>query len=265
MIENFLTLSFLTIIFCTLACSMMGNLVLWKRISFYGDAVSHSALLGFALGAFLEINQIIILIIFNLFFASLVNILSKQKSFAIDSIVMILSYFFISCAVLFNENFNKDFIFEEFLFGDIASITNLQFSIIAILTIMIIIFVSINLKKILISLLNQDIAIVKNVKINLINNLFMILLSLLIAFAVKVTGVFLITALMIIPCATARIFSKNPQEMIIKSAILGVAISSLSFAFATFFGLSITPSIIFFHCLLFFISLLIKNIFYDKI
>jgi len=265
MIENFLTISFLTIIFCTLACSMMGNLVLWKRISFYGDAVSHSALLGFTLGAFLEINQIIILIIFNLFFATLVNILSKQKSFAIDSIVMILSYFFVSCAVLFNENFNKNFVFEEFLFGDNSSITTLHFSIIAILTIMIIIFIKINLKKFLISLLNQDIAIVKNIKINLINNLFMILLSLLIAFAVKVTGVFLITALMIIPCATARIFSKNPQETILKSAILGVTISSLSFAFATSFGLSITPSIIFFHCLLFFISLLIKNIFYDKI
>jgi hypothetical protein len=53
--------------------------------------------------------------------------------------------------------------------------------------------------------------------------------------------------------------------MIIKSAILGVAISSLAFAFATSFSLSITPSIIFFHCFLFFISLLIKNIFYDKI
>ena len=265
MIENFLTISFFTLIFCTLACSMMGSLVLWKRISFYGDAVSHSALLGFTLGVFLEINQIIILIIFNLFFATLVNILSKQKSFAIDSVVMILSYFFISCAVLFNENFNKDFVFEEFLFGDISSISTLHFSIIAILTILIIIFVSLNLKKFLISLLNQDIAIVKNIKINLLNNLFMILLSLLIAFAVKVTGVFLITALMIIPCATARIFSKNPQEMIIKSVVLGVIISGFSFAFATSFGLSITPSIIFFHCLLFFISLLIKNIFYDKI
>ena len=265
MIENFLTISFFTLIFCTLACSMMGSLVLWKRISFYGDAISHSALLGFTLGAFLGINQIIILIIFNLFFATLVNIFSKQKSFAIDSVVMILSYFFISCAVLFNENFNKNFVFEEFLFGDISSISNIHFSIIAILTILIIIFVSLNLKKFLISLLNQDIAIVKNIKINLLNNLFMILLSLLIAFAAKVTGVFLITALMIIPCATARIFSKNPQEMIIKSVVLGVTISGLSFGFATYFGLSITPSIIFFHCLLFFISLLIKNIFYDKI
>ena len=265
MIENFLTISFLTIIFCTLACSMMGNLVLWKRISFYGDAVSHSALLGFTLGAFLEINQIIILIIFNLFFAILVNILSKQKSFAIDSVVMILSYFFISCAVLFNENFNKNFVFEEFLFGDIASITNFHFLTIFILTIFITIFIILYLKKFLIGLLNQDIAVVKNIKINHLNNLFMILLSLLIAFAVKVTGVFLITALMIIPCATARIFSKNPQEMIIKSAILGFAMSCLGFLFASSFGLSIVPLIIFFHCLLFFISLLIKNIFYDKI
>ena len=59
--------------------------------------------------------------------------------------------------------------------------------------------------------------------------------------------------------------SKNPKEMIIKSAILGVAISSLSFLSASSMSLSIGPSIIFFHCLLFFISLLIKNLFYDKI
>jgi len=265
MIANISTLSFLTIIFCALSCSMMGNLVLWKRISFYGDAVSHSALLGFTLGAFLEINQLIILIFFNLFFAFLVNIFSKQKSFAIDSIVMILSYFFISCAVLFNENFNKNFIFEEFLFGDISNITSLNFVIILILTSLILFFIIRYLNKFLISLLNQDVAIVKNIKINNLNYLFMILLSLLIAFAVKVTGVFLITALMIIPCATARIFSKNPQEMILKSAILGVFISILGVVLAGFINTSIAPSIIFFHCLIFFISLLIKNLFYEKI
>jgi len=265
MIENISIISFFTIIFCALSCSMMGNLVLWKRISFYGDAVSHSALLGFSLGAFLEINQLIFLIFFNLFFAILVNILSKQKSFAIDSIVMILSYFFISCAVLFNENFNKNFVFEEFLFGDISNITILHFAIISSLASLILLFIIRYLNKFLISILNQDIAMVKNIKINNINYLFMILLSLLIAFAVKVTGVFLITALMIIPCATARIFSKNPQEMIIKSAILGVAVSILSLFWASFIEISIAPSIIFFHCVLFFISLLIKNLFYDKI
>ena len=184
----------MTIIFCSLACSMMGNLVLWKKISFYGDAVSHSALLGFTIGAFLEINQIIILVVFNLFFAVLVNIFSKQKAFALDSIIMILSYFFISCAVLFNENFNKNFVFEEFLFGDISNIKMFNFLIILALTLLILIFIILYLKRFLIALLNQDIAIVKNIKTNNINYLFMILLSLLIAFAVKVTGVFLFMA-----------------------------------------------------------------------
>jgi len=244
---------------------MMGNLVLWKKISFYGDAVSHSALLGFTIGAFLEINQIIILVVFNLFFAVLVNIFSKQKAFALDSIIMILSYFFISCAVLFNENFNKNFVFEEFLFGDISNIKMFNFLIILALTLLILIFIILYLKRFLIALLNQDIAIVKNIKINNINYLFMILLSLLIAFAVKVTGVFLIMALMIIPCATARNFSKNPREMIIKSAFLGITISSLGFLLANTLALSIAPTIIVIHCLLFFFSSLIKNIFYDKI
>ena len=82
----------------------------------------------------------------------------------------------------------------------------------------------------------------------------MILLSLLIAFAVKVTGVFVIMALMIIPCATARNFSKNPREMIIKSAFLGITISSLGFLLANTLALSIAPTIIVIHCLLFFFS-----------
>ena len=166
---------------------------------------------------------------------------------------------------MFNVNFNKNFVFEEFLFGDISAITIFHFLVIFIMSFLILLFIIFYLKKFLIALLNPDIAIVKNIKINNLNYLFMILLSLLIAFAVKVTGVFLITALMILPCATARIFSKSPKEMIIKSAILGVIISSLSFLSASSMNLSIGPAIIFFHCILFFISLLIKNLFYDKI
>ena len=142
-----------------------------------------------------------------------------------------------------------------------SAITIFHFLIVFVLTILILFFIIFYLKKFLISLLNPDIAIVKNIKINNLNYLFMILLSLLIAFAVKVTGVFLITALMIIPCATARIFSKSPKEMIIKSAILSVFVSSLSFLSASSMSLSIGPSIIFFHCLLFFISLLQNHIY----
>lgn len=252
-------ISILTIIFCAIACSMMGSLVLWKKLSFYGDAMSHSTLLGVAIGVFLEINQIMILVIFNLLFAVLINLFSRQKSFAIDSVVMIFSYFFISCAVLFNENFNDNFEFEEFLFGNISQINYLHLTLIAVMCIIILAYLYCYLEKFLIAIINPDIAIVKNIKIAKIECYFMILLSLMIAFAIKVTGIFLITALMIVPCATARIFSANPREMIIKSIVVATTVSLLGLLIASKYNLSISPTIIFFHCLIFFILLIIKN------
>jgi ABC-type Mn2+/Zn2+ transport system permease subunit len=68
-----------------------------------------------------------------------------------------------------NENFNKNFVFEEFLFGDIPNIKMFNFLIILALTLLILIFIILYLKRFLIALLNQDIAIVKNIKINNIN------------------------------------------------------------------------------------------------
>lgn len=258
-------ISTLTIIFCAIACSMMGSLVLWKKLSFYGDAMSHSTLLGVAIGVFLEINQIIVLVIFNLFFAVLINLFSRQKTFAIDSVVMIFSYFFISCAVLFNENFNNNFEFEEFLFGNIFQINYLHLALIALMCIIILVYLYYYLENFLIAIINSDIAIVKNIKIAKIECYFMILLSLMIAFAIKVTGIFLITALMIIPCATARIFSANPREMIVKSVIVATLVSFIGLLIASKYKLSMSPTIIFFHCLIFFIILIIKNLRHVKI
>ncbi|NCA28052.1 MAG: metal ABC transporter permease [Proteobacteria bacterium] len=265
MLENFSLISIFTIIACAISCAMLGNLVLWKKLSFYGDAMSHSTLFGVAIGVFLEANQIIVLIIFNLFFASLINLFSRQKSFAIDSVVMIFSYFFIACAVLFNENFNKNFEFEEFLFGDISQISKTHLILISVLCALIMAYIYFYLDKLLISIINSDIATVRNINQNQINFYFMILLSLMIAFAIKVTGIFLITALMIIPSACARIFSKKPLEMIVKSIIIGVGVSLFGLLIASNYKLSIAPTIIFIHCIIFFILLIIKNSRYAKI
>jgi len=265
MLENYSLISILTIIACAISCAILGNLVLWKKLSFYGDAMSHSTLFGVAIGVFLEADQVMILIIFNLVFTALINLFSRQKSFAIDSVVMIFSYFFIACAVLFNENFNKNFEFEEFLFGDISQIYKTHLTLISAMCALILAYIYFYLDKLLISIINSDIATVRNINQSQINFYFMILLSLMIAFAIKVTGIFLITALMIIPSACARIFSKKPLEMIIKSVIIGVCVSLFGLLIASNYKLSIAPTIIFIHCIIFFILLIIKNSRYAKI
>jgi zinc transport system permease protein len=253
--SNVNLISFSTILLTSLCCSLIGSFVLWKKLSFYGDAMSHSTLFGVAIGVFLQTNQIIMLILFNLIFTILINLFSRQKSFAIDSIVMIFSYFFIACAVLFNENFNENFEFEEFLFGDISKINFYDLILISCLTTIVIKFIKSYRDKFLISIINPDIAQVKKIKTQLIDFYFMIILSLIIAFAIQVTGIFLITALMIIPCAIARIFAKTPSQMIKLSTIFSIIISFFAILLANSLNISIAPAIILTNCLIFFLIL----------
>lgn len=247
------------LILCSISCAIIGNFILWKRLSYFGDAISHSALFGVALGVFLKTDQILTLIIFNLLFSFIIHLISKQKSFSLDSMVVIVAYFFIASAILFNEKFNNGFALEEIVFGDITNATKYHLLIISILSILILSFVIIFWQKFLLTILNPDIAMVKNVKSNLINFYFMTLLSFLIAFAVNVTGIFLVTALMIIPCTISRIFSKNPAQMILNSAILSILISIAGFYCANKLSFSIVPLIIFFQSALFFVLLIFKN------
>ncbi|MFM7701956.1 MAG: metal ABC transporter permease, partial [Alphaproteobacteria bacterium] len=111
--------TFLTIILCALSSAILGNFILWKKISYFGDNLSHSTLFAFVIAYYFNFNNFWFLILFNFLFGFLVffsnhKILSgifvnRQKLFSIDTITMIFTYFFLSLAILLNENFNNNF------------------------------------------------------------------------------------------------------------------------------------------------------------
>jgi len=273
MIANLTLITFLTITFCALSCAILGNFVLWKKISYFGDNLSHSTLFAFVIAYYFNFNQILFLILFNFLFGFLVffsnhKILdgiycNRQKFFSIDTITMIFTYFFLSSAILFNENFNNNFEFEEFILGDISRITIHQLSLIIILNFLIILFVYFYSRKFLLIIFNRELAKINNINVKLVEFIFVSLIAFLIAFAIKITGIFLITALMILPPACARILAKNPHNMIFISATIAIFISILAIFLSYFLNLSQAPTIIFLNVILLIILLLFQK-FYAK-
>lgn len=273
MIANLSLTTFLTIIFCALSSAILGNFILWKKISYFGDNLSHSTLFAFVIAYYFNFNNILFLIFFNFLFGFLVffsnhKILvgifgNRQKFFSIDTITMILTYFFLSSAILFNDNFNNNFEFEEFIFGDISQINLQHLSLILILNLLIILFAYFNTRKFLLIIFNRELAKINEINIRFVEFIFVSLIALLIAFAIKITGIFLITALMILPPACARILAKNPHKMIFNSAIISIFISILAIYLSYFLNLSPAPSIIFLNVILLIILLLFQK-FYAK-
>ncbi|GDX36159.1 zinc transporter [Alphaproteobacteria bacterium] len=250
----------LTVLLIAIICGLLGVFVLWKKIAYFGDAVSHSMLLGVVLSALFEINQSLSFFGFGIIFALLSSLIMHCKIFSRDAMIMILSYFSIALAFVFADIFLPNFSFTSYIIGDLMTVSKFDVAILSILALIIVVFSFAFYQKILLVNIDYDLAKIEKVKINLINILFTTLLIFTIAMAVQVVGVFLITALLILPATNARLFSKSPSQMLFLSLTIALICSSTAFKIAETYNLTISAVII-----LLLISVFLISLFYQSI
>jgi zinc transport system permease protein len=204
-------------------------------------------------------NQILALIIFAIIFAALVTTLAQNRFFSKDIIIMISSYFCVAIAIILNDVWIKDFNFASYIFGDVLAVSDQEIQALAVISVATISYVIFAFKKILLININQDLARIENVKTEIWNFSFLLLLALVIALSVKIVGVFLMTALLILPAAIARIFSTSAKQMMLLSLAFGIIVSSTSFKLATSYDLTVSPVIIAIFSIIFICSISVRN------
>jgi zinc transport system permease protein len=225
------------------AAGPIGCFILWRKMSYFGDSLAHSILLGLGIGYLLEINLTIALLVFAVIFALFLAVAGKKYSS--DTFLGILSHGFLATGLILASLINDLRIdLTSYLFGDILAIDNQSIVIIFCLSSITLIWLYCNWRELLLLTINEDLALVYNVKCSNINLQFTLLLSLLIAVATKIIGVLLVSAMLIIPAATARVISTTPIKMLISSLLVAV-ISVASGLFASlFFDLPTGPAIV---------------------
>jgi zinc transport system permease protein len=234
----------------------LGSFVVWRRMAFFGDALAHSALLGIALGFLFKIDLTIGVVAVCVLLAVLLTVLQRRTRLAGDTILGIFAHSSLAfglVVVSFMDRLRVDLI--SFLFGDILAITPLDLAWIygggAV-----ILFALTRLWQPMLSLtVHEDLARVEGVPADKVRLAFVLLLALVIAIAMKIVGVLLITALLIVPAAAARSFARSPEQMAALAALIGaVAVAaglSASLAFDTPSG----PSVVAAAAVLFALSL----------
>ena len=137
-----------------------------------------------------------------------------------------------------------------------------QLQLIALLLILVLttLYLTIAFRKILLIRINEDLARIKNIKIDFWQISFLLLLSILIALAMQIVGVLLLTAMMIIPSAIARIMAKSPLQMIIISVVIGVVSAIAGFYFAVKFNLNASATMVATTGLIFIVNNLIVKL-----
>lgn len=260
MLEAFLLKSLIAIILISISSSLLGVFVLWKRLAYFGDSLSHSILLGLVLGAIFEQNQMLMLVIFSIVFSIILGFCSHSRYFSKDTIIMILSYSCIALAVILNDIFLQDFQFTSYIFGDILTVGSQEIYALLLIMLTVIFYVILAFKKILLINVNRDFAAIEGVKTALWDISFLAITSLVIACSVQIVGIFLMTALLILPAAIARIFASSAKQMMILSLVISIITCLASFEIANIYDLSISSMVVVVFAAIFTVSLAINKL-----
>ena len=238
--EDFIVRAALAAIGISIIAGFLGCFVIWKRMSYFSESVSHSALLGVSLGIASGLGMHIGLIVVGVIFAILIVLLQSRQFLSNDAILGIFSHIALSLGVVVLAlvgDANTDYF--ALLFGDILSIT--QSDIIWVYAVLVVIvgLLAIFWQRLLLLTLNEALAQAEGLNRFYYQLLFMLMIALAVSVSVQIVGVLLITSMLIIPPAIARVFSQTPIQMVlysIFSATLAVVIglsSSLYYDIAT--------------------------------
>ena len=257
MLEDFLVRAIIAGIGIALVTGPLGCFVVWRRLSFFGDTLAHSALLGVLLSISLNINVSLTIFVVSSLVALILLRLEKSTNLAGDSLLGLISHssLAIGLVILGFLSFIR-FDVLGVLFGDILSVNTNDLLFIWIGGGLILAVLFYIWKPLFASTVNYELAEAEGMNPERVNAIFTILLAALIAISIKMIGVLLITGLLIIPTAMARNLSNNPKQMVVLS-IIGGLLSVFIGLYASFeINTASGPSIVVVALILFILSLM---------
>ena len=201
----------------------LGCFMVWRKMAYFGDTIAHSALMGVALGIAFDSENLIIMIATCSSVALMLLFLQRDKRFSSDTLLGILAHSSLSIGMIvisMMDHFRTDMMY--YLVGDILAIITADIYTITVVVVLSAISLFFIWRPLLSLTVHEGLAQIEGVRVNLIKIVYMLLIASLVAVALKVIGVLLITALMIIPAAAARTVSNTPLQMIIFASICGI-------------------------------------------
>lgn len=224
MFDDFFTRAIVAGVGVAVVAAPLGCLVIWRRLAYFGDTLSHAALLGVALAFLLEVNiTLAVFVVCALVALALVG-LQRYATLSSDSLLGLLAHSSLALGLVVLASMTWLRIdLMGFLFGDILSVSVVDIGIIYLGGAAVLVVLTTIWKPLFAATVNRELAEAEGQNPDRTNLIFMLLMAVVIAISMKIVGVLLITALLIIPAATARRFSTGPEQMAVIAAVVGVA------------------------------------------
>ncbi|MBL0319219.1 MAG: metal ABC transporter permease [Alphaproteobacteria bacterium] len=222
----------------------VGCFVVWRRMAYFGDSLSHSALLGVALGILLGIGVNTGIVIVCILFSLLLIWMQRLKHLANDTLLGILAHAALSIGMVVLGVAGLRVNVHQYLFGDILAVTSQDIAIIygggtVLLGLLIWLW-----RPLLLATIHENLARSDGIRVEWINGALIGIMTCVVAMSVQLIGILLITSLLIIPAATARQVAKSPEQMAVMASVFGMVATVLGLLGSVWADTPSGPSII---------------------
>ena len=258
---TFMKNALLAILLITPIFAILGTMIVNNKMAFFSDALGHSALTGIAIGMLLGISNInISMIIFAVVFALLLNFIKNKTTYGADTIISVFSSIAIALGLAIlaqTGSFNK---YSSYLVGDILSITPSEILYLFITFIAVILFWYFMFNKLNVISINKTLAKSRGINTKLIDNIFVILIAIIVMISIRWIGILLINSLLILPAAASRNVAKSMRSYHLLSVIFSVFSGITGLILSYYWNIPTGPMIVIISGIIYFVTFVIGKL-----
>ena len=257
---TFMKNAFLAILLVSPVFAIIGTMIVNKKMAFFSDALGHSALTGIAIGMLLGMTNInISMIIFAIIFAILLNFIKNKTTYVADTIISVFSSIAIALGLAIlaqSGNFNK---YSNYLVGDILSISETEIIYLFIAFILTFVFWYYLFNKINAVSLNTTLAKSKGINVKLMENIFAVLIAIMVMISIRWVGILLINSLIILPAASSRNISLNMRSYHLIAILIALFSGICGLVISYYTNIPTGPMIVIISGIIYFITFGLKK------
>lgn len=235
----------------------LGSFVIWGRMAYFGDTLAHSALLGVGLGVLLQLQGFMGVLLVTLSVALVLSTWQREEDLTQDTLLGVLAHGTLAGGlVLASQLHTVRLDLMGLLFGDLLASSYQDALWIGLGALLVMIVLALLWRPLLNYTINSELAKAEGVPIRRTRTALLLMLALTVAIGMKVVGALLITAMLIVPAASARRLASTPEQMAMMASVLGVLSVLGGIAASAYWDTPTGPSIVLAACFFFIMSLI---------
>jgi len=243
-------------VFVGISSGYLGSLMVLEKMALVGDALSHVALPGLAVGIIFHFDPFIGAFAFLFVSAAIIWHVQRVTKISFEALVGAMFTLALAIGIIIFPS-GTDAL-ESALFGDISQITLITALVAAVISIVAIVLTKLIYQKLVLAMISEDLAISKGINVARTNLLYLFLVSLTVAIGIQIVGTLLVGFLVIVPAIAAKNLSSGMRRYSWLSAIFGAIAAFTGILISGLFGLQPGPMVVFAGITIFAVTVIVN-------